>query len=575
MVSGGEDRPMPVDNLTFLAACVAAAICSTAAPAAAGAPTGCDEKPLRAGGSYAFTSQIDRELTLPDDLVIGEVAITNLQVFDLDNPEENNALYRFANRWHVITKPSRISQKLLFESGEPFEQRLIEESARNLRAEKFLYDADIRPTRVCDGKVDVEVITRDVWSFTPEISYKRSGGDDEYRVGLKDTNLFGTGQQLAVLFKRDIDRDSTQLSYRDRNFRGSRKDLKLSFADNDDGWGQVVRLARPFYSLDTRSAWGIGIEKLKQIDTQYFRTDDVSEVERKAEEYFLQYGWSRGLIDGKTTRWWAGYTYKEESFEPGDELLPPVQFPIDKKLSYPYLAYERVEDNFDTSKNYNQLHRIEDLRLGHRVYVKLGYSSELIGADADRLVFNGKVDGTLSYDGESWLSHKLEWESLYNFDTSEGEDVLVDYEINYFHPQTTHRSFYASLQGTYSHNLNSNKTLYLGGEAGVRAFDNRLQRGDRRVLFTIEERMYTDIHLFNLIRLGWAVFADVGRAWEPDVDDGFSDKYLANYGFGLRLTSSKADAGSVLHVDISFPLTNKDDPDVDSSEISITLKDRF
>jgi len=51
--------------------------------------------------------------------------------------------------------------------------------------------------------------------------------------------------------------------------------------------------------------------------------------------------------------------------------------------------------------------------------------------------------------------------------------------------------------------------------------------------------------------------------------------FLVDAGFGLRLASSKSDAGRFLHIDIAFPLTNRNDPDVDSSHISVRLEDRF
>ncbi len=63
--------------------------------------------------------------------------------------------------------------------------------------------------------------------------------------------------------------------------------------------------------------------------------------------------------------------------------------------------------------------------------------------------------------------------------------------------------------------------------------------------------------------------------WEPGIDEGFEDDYLANIGFGIRLASTKADAGRVIHIDFAFPLTNRDDPDVESSEIAINIKNEF
>jgi outer membrane protein assembly factor BamA len=102
-----------------------------------------------------------------------------------------------------------------------------------------------------------------------------------------------------------------------------------------------------------------------------------------------------------------------------------------------------------------------------------------------------------------------------------------------------------------------------------------LQAGTRRVALTLEERLYSDVHLFNLFRLGWAIFVDVGKAWDPGVDSGFEDDYLANIGFGFRFASTKADAGRVIHIDFAFPMTNRDDDEVNSSEVLIKVKNQF
>ena len=48
-----------------------------------------------------------------------------------------------------------------------------------------------------------------------------------------------------------------------------------------------------------------------------------------------------------------------------------------------------------------------------------------------------------------------------------------------------------------------------------------------------------------------------------------------NLGFGIRLASTKADDGRIIHIDFAFPLTNRDDPLVNSSEITVTIKDEL
>ena len=107
--------------------------------------------------------------TLEEDAaIVGEILLDKSSVFDLSNPEENNWLYRLANRWHVVTKDKVIRKQLLFETGDVYSVRRIHESERILRRNRYLFDASIEPVRYKDGFVDVAVRTRDVWTLSPE-----------------------------------------------------------------------------------------------------------------------------------------------------------------------------------------------------------------------------------------------------------------------------------------------------------------------------------------------------------------------------------------------------------------------
>src|SRR5689334_14091535 len=90
-------------------------------------------------------------------------------VFDPQgNPEEDKALYRFANRVHVRTRPHVIESALFFKTGDRYEGRLLDESARALRARGFLADVRIvyRTYDAASNSVDVEVHVRDAWSLS-------------------------------------------------------------------------------------------------------------------------------------------------------------------------------------------------------------------------------------------------------------------------------------------------------------------------------------------------------------------------------------------------------------------------
>jgi hypothetical protein len=67
--------------------------------------------------------------------------------------------------------------------------------------------------------------------------------------------------------------------------------------------------------------------------------------------------------------------------------------------------------------------------------------------------------------------------------------------------------------------------------------------------------------------------ADVGRAWGGDNVDTANPGWLADVGFGLRIISSRSAFGSVLHLDLAFPL--KTTPDIQRVQFLVTSKTSF
>ena len=96
--------------------------------------------------------------------------------------------------------------------------------------------------------------------------------------------------------------------------------------------------------------------------------------------------------------------------------------------------------------------------------------------------------------------------------------------------------------------------LQLGGDTGLRGYPQRYQEGERRALLTLEERIYTDLYLFRLVRVGGAVFYDVGRAWGGVNQNVVNGGWLSDAGIGLRLALDRAAFANVLHADIAVPL---------------------
>src|SRR5579863_7851841 len=174
--------------------------------------------------------------------VIGKIDIDIRNIFDEHDARETNGLYRLANHLHVRTKRSTIKAQLLFASGEKYAARKLAETERALRLLSYIYDARVVPVRYADGKVDVKVITKDVWTLSPGISFGRAGGSNSTNFNLQDSNFLGWGKTLQVSRKTTVDRTSNTVSWADPNVFGSRWTSALAYSDSSDGSQRSVQI---------------------------------------------------------------------------------------------------------------------------------------------------------------------------------------------------------------------------------------------------------------------------------------------------------------------------------------------
>jgi outer membrane protein assembly factor BamA len=503
--------------------------------------------------------------------VIGEIRIQVGDVFDTSVPGEDGWLYRTANRLHINTRPAVIRGQLLFATGDPYVHRLIEETERILRAKGYLYDAQIVPVAFDGRTVDLEVRTRDVWTLNPGVSFSRKGGENAFGVEIQEDNLLGTGQRIGIEWTDDVDRQSIAFSYFDPHFRHSFTQLGLTYVDSDDGQAQAVSYVQPFYALDTRRAWGTHLGRNERNDARYALGEEVGEFQHREDYYEAHYGWSQGLQGRWVRRWTAGATYHRNRFEPDPAEPLGGPLPGDRELAYPWVGLELVEDRFQERVNQDQIRRTEDVLVGMRAGVRVGYAAEALGSDRDALVASawwqdGEDFGRRqSLFGSASASGRLEGDELVN-------GVLAA-DARYYLTTSRKSKFYASVSGAVTEQLDPERQLLLGGDNGLRGYPLRYQAGTARALFTVEQRYYTDWYPFRLFHVGGAAFFDMGRTWGTDVTGLESSGLLRDVGIGLRLGSSRSSFGNVLHIDLAFPLDGDDD--IDSVQLLVTTRGSF
>jgi len=487
--------------------------------------------------------------------VIGSVDIDIRNIFDKGDPRENNNLYQLANRLHLRTKRGAIKAQLLFKSGDRYKGQALEETERNLRKLIYVYDAHVVPVRYAGGKVDIEVITKDVWTLNPGISFSRAGGTNSTGYKLQDTNFLGWGKTLTIGHSSNVDRSSNTVEYADPNVFGSRWITDLVYAHSSDGNERALQIAQPFYSLDTRWSTKISALTFDRTVSRYNLGNIVDQFNDNQQTYELSGGVSRGLVDGWTRRLLFGMHYDQNLFVPTPVTsLPANPLPPDRTLSYPFVGFDILNDNYKKIGDQNQIGRTEDLYFGTEVTGQVGLSNGAFGAHTNALMLAATAVRGIELPYEQQLFLNGDFSS--RVEDGRARNLIADGSAKYYWRWHTDWLLYAALSGTVTDSLDPDKQLLLGGDNGMRGYPLRYESGTSRGILTVEQRVFTDWYPFRLVRVGAAAFVDVGRTWGSGVVGNSDPGLLRDVGFGLRLGNTRTGLGNVVHVDLAFPLGN-------------------
>ncbi len=502
---------------------------------------------------------------------IGEVRVRTEDVFDTQDAKEAGALYRWANALHIQTRTGVIENALLFKRGDPVSVAVIDETERLLRGERYLYDVQIRPTAYRDGVVDIEVVTRDSWTLVPGLSAGRAGGENTSGIRLREYNFLGTGTTLGIGHSNGVDRSSNQLLVSNDRVFGSRTAATLSLASNSDGERYAASVVRPFYSLD--ATWGAGATAVKdnRIDAVYNAGNVVSEYRHRQQQAEVFAGWSRGRVDGWVQRYSVGVSLLDDAFEPEPGRTAPSALNADERLVGPFVRYELIEDRYAKVINRDMIGVPEFLALGLASTVQLGWASTALGSSHDAVLYQASVSRGFVPSPEQTLLASASIGGQYT--DGHVRKQLFGMEGKYYLQQSKRWLFYAAASGDMLTNPDVLDMLLLGGDNGLRGYPLRYQAGDKRALVTLEERIYSNLFVWNLFRVGAAAFVDVGRAWGGPHVNTVNPGWLADAGVGLRLSSVRLSTKDIVHIDVAFPFNAT--PDIKKVQVLVKAKTSF
>lgn len=536
-----------------------------------------------AADTPGFRSRADRVQAvrppgIPDDATlekerarIGSIVIKVQDIFDTSRPEEDTRLFRLANRWHINTRESTVLDRLLMRSGDAYRESIVRESERLLRDTRYLYDATITPTRYINGIVDLEVVTRDVWTLNPGVSFGRKGGKSTSGIEFEELNLFGRGTQINFKQQNEIDRDIQSFRYVDNQLGSGWWTLELEHSDFSDGGAERILLERPFYALDTREAYGLSWLKDDRVDPRYNDGELLGRYRRESAAKSVYLGRSAGLRNGSVTRWSVGLSDESAFFQPAELSAVSFTVPADRRLVYPWAQVEWIEDDFRVLRNRDKIERNEDFQYGWRVRGRLGKSIEAWGSDRSAWLISGDLHKGYELDSKSSLF--LTGSLGARYEENRLRNAKLSLGARYYHRQSDRRLFFASAEIDSGEKLDLDNEIVLGGDTGLRGYPLRYRNGLGRWTVTLEQRGYTDWYPFRLVHVGAAAFVDIGGTWGNV--DGQRSKHdiLADTGVGLRLGNSRSALGNVLHIDLAFPLQG--DRSIKSMQIIVETKKSF
>jgi len=497
-------------------------------------------------------------------------------IFD-ENEEGIIFLHRWANAIHIDTKIITLENEAAFflaKCNKNFAD--MAELERHLRSRKYLRDAKV----TSDEDIEkITVTTWDNWSLMPTISFGRKGGQNTYSFGIKERNLLGLGIDAEIESYQNTQRSGYKLVSTIPLFQKQNTNIKLRFADNDDGQQRALFLKKSFAGFHIKNAYLLGFNEESRNDTvfqngydQSFFTHDISFKE--ANYALLEFN-----IDSRLLRYRFGITQDKHLFSTKNEedLLaletPPLTsiLPHDRDFLYPWFSLEYIEKDFRKLTNVHLISQIEDFNHGWQINSRLGLANGNKDNSAWAL-WNMQIKKGFNLNNKTLLL--LDATLLGDIYQERDNRFIVKLNAEYFYQLDKHWGVYLNNTNIFSENQYLDRPITIGGSTGLRGFPLQYQHGNNSIKFTSEVRYYPQINLFKLFDLAGVAFFDTGRAFGGSIIKNIEDGWLTSAGLGIRIFSPHSGGNhQIIHIDFAFPQSSN--ADIDNFEIRVQAKKSF
>lgn len=503
------------------------------------------------------------------------ITINAQPVFD-ENAENTTWFHSWANSLHINTKEFIIKERLPFDEGDEINSSDIAEAEAILRRERYIADVQIEVLNPCEHATDktISVKTQDNWSFYPALSLSRSGGRTSGLIGLTDANFLGLGVGARIRYTKDEQRTGYLLRLNSAVHWVRHANVALDLQDNDDGGRFELVFNKPFYHLASDSMQFFQITKDERIQDIFQNGETRNSLKIDSEFFRAAYGWKLQSDELSTTRITAGVDYINTLFEISVESpsLNPLFLAENRQYQYPWIAFEYFQRNIVVMRDIQLINQPEDINLGWQHRIQFGLETNDVAPEST-FGYHLNVSSNKAFKLKDWL---LLFDTRLNaiLNTSAKDFVRLSSRLEAFYRKSETLGFYTRAFVDFSSGQFIDQPLVIDDDSGVRGYPLQYQHGEHRLSTSAEVRFYTNYNLYQLFSVGFAVFADAGRAYGGDRAR-FNEQsdILSSVGVGARFYSNKATNTGVLHLDFTLPLARAEN--VDSLAISANLRRSF
>ena len=170
-------------------------------------------------------------------------------------------LEHFGNTVHIKTKEVTIRNSILFKKYDKLDSKLLLESERLIRSQRYIREVTIVPVDIPKNKdsIDIKIRVLDSWTLIPTGSLSSS----ESSAKLTERNILGFGHLISGNIKNRFDTKERAVyaQYSINNIKNTYFRFDLDYANefNNDS-KRSVNINRPFYSVIAKNAGGFYFE---------------------------------------------------------------------------------------------------------------------------------------------------------------------------------------------------------------------------------------------------------------------------------------------------------------------------